>query len=122
MFEIELPAHFSKQFFFRYTVPISKFTKQATGKYTFTYPMKVRYPPPGDDYIVSVGLHPNDKITVKCGTGQFEVEEDLLFDRGHKDMFSGRVSDTQPVTMATYAVTLILCIWSLRKHKKAAEA
>lgn len=25
VFEIELPAHFSKQFFFRYTVPLSKF-------------------------------------------------------------------------------------------------
>lgn len=121
VFEIELPAHFSKQFFFRYTVPLSKFTKLSQGKYSYSYPMKVRYPPPGEDYFVTVGLHPNDKITAQCGAGKFEIEEDLLFDRGHKEMFSGRISDTQPVTMATYAITLILCIWSLRRHKKAAE-
>lgn len=70
---------------------------------------------------MTVGLHPNDKITVKCDGQEFEVEEDLLFDRGHKEMFAGRIADTQPVTMATYAVTIILCIWSLRKHKRAAE-
>ena len=47
--------------------------------------MKVRYPPPADDYTVLVGLHPNDKITLKCGNNvSIEVEEDKLFDRGHK--------------------------------------
>lgn len=36
-------------------------------------------------------------------------------------MFAGREQDNQLVTMGTYALTLILVIWSLRRHKKAAE-
>jgi hypothetical protein len=118
VFDIELPAHFAKQYYFRYYPTLTKFTKTGN-KYSLVYPMRVRYPPPGDDYVVTVGLHPNDKITMECGPHVFEIEEDLLVDRGHKEMFSGKESDTQMVTMATYAITLIACVWSLKKHKKA---
>lgn len=52
--------------------------------------MRVRYPPPGDSYLVTVGLHPNDKITMECGNHVFEIEEDLLGDRGHKEMYAGK--------------------------------
>ena len=121
-FEIELPAHFAKQYLFRYTVPLSKFSNSNdSNSYSYQYPMKVRYPPPGDDYTVVVGLHPNDKIRVQCGLVGFEVGEDLLADRGHKEMFAGKESDTQLVTMGTYAITLSMCVWSLRRHKKAAD-
>ena len=121
VFDIELPAHFAKQYFFRYHVPFSKFKGQGEGKFTYSYKMRVRYPPPADDYTVTVGLHPNDKITVQCGKDAIEVEEDKLFDRGHKEMFAGREQDNQLVTMGTYALTIILVVWSLRRHKKAAE-
>ena len=47
------------------------------------------------------------------------VEEDLLTDRGHPDMFSGKEEDAYAVTIATYVVSLVMCIWALRKHKKA---
>lgn len=83
--------------------------------------MKVRYPPPSDAYSVVVGLHPNDKVQVVCKDGSFNVEEDLLHDRGHKNMFAGREEDTQLVTLGTYAITVLLVVWSLRKHKRAAE-
>lgn len=83
--------------------------------------MKVRYPAPAQDYVVNVGLHPNDRITIDCGEEKkIEVEEDLLHDRGHKEMFAGREQDNQLVTMGTYALTLVLVMWSLRRHKKAA--
>lgn len=81
--------------------------------------MRVRYPPPGDSYIIRVGLHPNDKISVQCGEKSFVVEEDLLNDRGHRDMYAGKKSDTQFVTIATYAISLITAVWILKKHKQA---
>ena len=36
-------------------------------------------------------------------------------------MFAGKESDTQLATMGTYALTVVLVVWSLRRHKKAAE-
>ena len=49
------------------------------------------------------------------------VEEDLLSDRGHHDMFAGKEEDTYAVTMTTYAISLVMCVWALRKHKKALD-
>lgn len=118
VFDIELPAHFAKQYYFRYYVPFSKFQKVGPQRYNYAYPMWVRYPQPGESYVVNVGLHPNDRITMECGGVFFLVEEDLLSDRGHIRMYSGKESDTQVVTIATYAITIILCVWMLRKHKK----
>ena len=103
-------------------MPFSKFKSHGQGRFSFRYIMKVRYPPPADDYTVLVGLHPNDKITISCSNDvRVEVEEDLLFDRGHKEMFAGKESDTQLATMGTYALSVVLVVWSLRRHKKAAE-
>lgn len=65
-----MPAHFAKQYFFRYYVPLTKF-KKTDNKYTLIYPMRIRYPPPGDSYTATVGLHPNDKITMECGAKVF---------------------------------------------------
>jgi hypothetical protein len=90
VFDIELPAHFAKQYFFRYTVNLTRFQQLRPNLYSYRYSMKVRYPPPAEDYLVVVGLHPNDRITLNCGGAAMEIEEDLLADRGHKDMFAGR--------------------------------
>ena len=68
VFEIELPEHFSKQMFFKYTVPFAKFSKSGPHSYTYQYKVGVRYPRPTNDgsYFVQVGLHPNDRISIEC--------------------------------------------------------
>ena len=66
MFDVELPAHFAKQYFFRYYIPLDKFKQLNPSTYSYSYRIFVRYPPPGDSYTVKIGLHPNDKIRVDC--------------------------------------------------------
>ena len=98
-------------------MPFAKFVKLGPGRYSYKYRLRVRYPRPtsDDSYTVPIGLHPNDKVTIRCSShGEIWVKEDLLNDRGHGKMFAGRAQDAKSVTMWTYLLTTVICIMVLK--------
>ena len=66
MIDIEKPEYASKQYFYEYTISLSKFKQNQIRTYSYAYPIHFRYPKPSELNYTTIPLHPADSLLLNC--------------------------------------------------------
>lgn len=119
MIDIEKPEYASKQYFYEYTISLSKFKQNQIRTYSYAYPIHFRYPKPSELNYTTIPLHPADSLLLNCNNATvMTLEEDIFANRGSASIFNGSSRDSRLVSIITFILMIMGAMVFIKKLKK----